>query len=537
MYSTPQHKIILIHHGKVYISWTGEVFDVKSPKLLDLILHGTELYIAGEHLHPIIAKLDRELVGTISGWKVKYLTRRRRSHRLMTKEGVPAVSGQMFPSYVAIDKYKTNHSRENKRERLPRKLFEIMNLELFATPVPEHPLDQMDMANAILDMCDSRGVKFRATRGSLASSFLKKSPKWEKSRRSALPFINQHARKYLPGNFYSVSNRIKRQYIKGEEPDLLNIIPHVYTVDQSSAHHNIGLQIKLPHPESIRARGYWKTALRGKPKFWCHPYSFIGEQIVKGELVGLHLAQIRVAHTGPTVKHLLPPFAQKAGGYLVWIWTPDIRIINLTPQILIESFYCSMSGTQDDEVLKEYAEWALAEIERDKEKAKYKKPTLLSAWGMLGFDIIEKPILRYYSGTDKKNATKVYIPVAGVVDEIRINMPKGIEPSVVNVVNRGLIEAETRTRTLEYAIELHRLGYHVAQVYADSLNVATDSLPFIKEGWRISDSLTNVWIPESRTNAYLSDTTCKLPGVMEGTEEDRVWRERYEDAKKPFQAV
>lgn len=470
-----------------------------------------------------MAELNREYQDVIPDWTLRFTTKKR---RVLGNKAM----GNFFADYIRIrTRTNTRHNRKRTTKR-----FDIINLELFKSPVPKNAFEQLDMAIALLEMCDERGITFRSTRGSLGAAMLKASPHWNKGRRSALSFINQEARKYLPGNFYSTSHKIRKDFIKGEDRALNPTMDHVYLIDQISSHHTVASQIKLPDPEDIRARGPWKQALKGDPQPWCHPYSRVGQLIMSGKLPGLYLARVMVTHIGPSMKHLQLPFAQKkTGRQLVWLWTPDFRIIEQTFQIQIELFICGMAGFKQDEALKEYGEWALEEIARDPSKATYKKSTLLAAYGMLAFDVIDKPIHRFYGGINK-GFMPIELPRAGLVKQTSVNYPKGIEPSIVNVINRGLIESETRARSLEYARELHMLGYHVPQIYADAILVETDSMPFVHKGWRILHSLEKVWIP--RANAFMSNTICKLPGFARGDVDSQIWRERYEDAVRPIRA-
>lgn len=525
----PKHRIVLAHQGKLYVSWTGQVYDSEPVEnLIKLILTEDPFYIAGINLYLLIAEVTRECKDNIPGWRTRFTLRKR--HGYLKEDGEKHVSGQNYADYISISRRFKLGSKRNRREESRTKRFEIMNLEMFKTPAPDSVIEQMDMAIALLDMCDSRGVQFKSTRGSLGTAMLKASPNWEKGRRSALPFINREARKHAPGNYYSTSHRIKKIRLKGETHKLNPTMDHCYLVDQTSAHHNIVTQIPLPHPEDIRARGNWKQALAGKPTPWCNPYSRVGNLIMSGELVGLFLVGMRTSHVGPSVKHLQLPYAQEYGYYLRWIYTPDLRIIKNSFQLLIEMIYCGMVGVKSDEALKEYSQWALDEMNRDKDKAVYKKSALLAALGMLAFNTVDKPIYRCWAnGQEPKNP--VYLPRVGLVNEHKIELPNDVEPSIVNVINRGLIESETRARSIEYARELHALGYHVPQIYADAILVETNSLPFIKKGWRISHSLEDVWIP--RDNAFLSSTICKLPGFQRGDVDSQIWRERYEEAIRP----
>jgi hypothetical protein len=163
-------------------------------------------------------------------------------------------------------------------------------------------------------------------------------------------------------------------------------------------------------------------------------------------------------------------------------------------------------STTADQALPEYAQWSLSRVSQFGDNSTYVKPTLLSAYGMLAYNADGKPLYRYWG--DKTG--NVELPIAGPVRERRLQLPASAEPSTVNVAARGIIESETRTRSLEYARRLHSAGLHVAQIYADGLIVEADALPFMPDGWRIAHELTNVRIP--RANAIISTELTKLPG-------------------------
>jgi hypothetical protein len=264
-----------------------------------------------------------------------------------------------------------------------------------------------------------------------------------------------------------------------------------------------------------------------EPGRWLDVDSPSGQSLMDGRHVGVLLCKIHISTVGPTKEHLYPQWALKRGTRYVWIWTPELRLIENDPKLQLEYFCGGVTGSTYDSVLPEYAKWALAEIAGNEQRAPYKKGPLLAAYGMLAFNAGKTDaIYRYWGGENKK--MKVEIPMAGMVGESKIKIPTDVELSTVNVVARGLIEAETRTRSIEYARQLTAEGMHVAQIYADGILVATDQLPFVPDGWRVSHSLTHVHIP--RPNAIISDELVKLPGVA-GSEQDREWERKRQDAR------
>lgn len=500
-----RHKVLLVSKGNVVLSHnhtdTGTAIPIIASLLLDdKVRYG---YIAGTTLYDTLAELNLLMQSSVPGWRMRITNRRRYA---LLRNGRKVVTGRFFVDYFSVDHKVTRNKRE------PRKRFDVINLDLLREHPPTDPTEQLEMALAILELCEHRGITFKGTRGGLGNAMLKQSPHWQRGRCAAPRFINDAARDKLPGNFYSLSNKVRDHKARG--------MAHCYYIDQTSAHHNVAKEVPIPHPEHIHARGNWKT-LEGK---WCSPESDIGQSIMNGEHIGLVLCRMTIATIGPTMSHLYPPWV-KRGTHNVWLWTPDLRLLQ-DHRLQVEYFMASFTASTRDMVIPEYATFSLGELDINRERASYKKGTLLAAYGMLAFNNVGKTIYRYWGGQNSR--PKCEIPLAGSVSESRISIPDATQLSTVNVAARGIIEAETRTRSIEYARELHSQGFHIPQIYADGILVETDQLPFIPEGWRISHSLTNVFIP--RRNAIVSDQITKLPGGAR-SEDVREWEAKRREAR------
>src|SRR5205085_580686 len=156
----------------------------------------------------------------------------------------------------------------------------------------------LELALALLEMCDSRGIEIRSTRGACATMMLRKSAQWIRGRKPAPRFINDISRKSLPGNFYSVSAKVEKSGYK-------KAIPHCYYLDQENAHHSIASTIPLPHPEHIHARGFYRSG----SGLWAELDSEIGQQILNGEQIGVVLCKVYIAYKVPSQAHLYPEWA------------------------------------------------------------------------------------------------------------------------------------------------------------------------------------------------------------------------------------
>jgi hypothetical protein len=500
-----QRKVLLVNGSDVVLAHNHSDTGPAIPIIASLLLESQVArgFIAGTRLFDVLAQLNTLMQQSVPGWRMRITNRRRYA---FLSNGEKRVTGRFFVDYFGVD-------RKSCGKRQPRCRFDVMNLDLLREQPPQDPSEQMEMALALLEMCDHRGITFKGTRGGLGNSMLKQSPYWEQGRIGAPKFINDKARPYLPGNFYALSSKV-------EDSRGVSAIPHCYYIDQTSSHHTIASEVALPHPQHLHARGRWKT-LSGK---WCTPDSPTGQALMGGRHTGIMLCKVMTTTVPRSEQHLYPPWALESGTKYVWIWTPELRLLP-DRRIQVEYILASFTATAYDMVLPEYASWAMGEISLNSKRASYKKGSLLAAYGMLAFNGAGKSIYRYWGGVNSR--PKCEIPMAGVVSESKVSIPDTVQLSTVNVVARGIIEAETRTRSIEYARELQSQGLHVPQIYADGLLVETDSLPLVPSGWRISHSLTNVHIP--RSNAIISDQIVKLPGVGKD-ERDQEWQRLREES-------
>jgi len=212
-------------------------------------------------------------------------------------------------------------------------------------------------------------------------------------------------------------------------------------------------------------------------------------------------------------EHLYPPWAKERGTKPRWIWTPELRLLEQGDHRLqFEYVICALTSAKIDTALWEYADWALEQ--RKREDSKWYKSALLAAYGMLAIrHDRERPVALYtvHGRAKPPRATVVELPLLPEVYRSEVKRMK--PPAIQNVIARGVIEAETRTRSLEYAKQLEAEGTPVAQVYADGLLAAMDHVPmFPPDHWRVAASLSNVFSPYP--NSIISDELVRLPGIL-----------------------
>jgi hypothetical protein len=94
-----------------------------------------------------------------------------------------------------------------------------------------------------------------------------------------------------------------------------------------------------------------------------------------------------------------------------------------------------------------------------------------------------------------------------------VETPRKLEPGIAHVIQRGMIEAATRSESIGLAQWLTHQGHNILSIYADAVIVEdTGPLPeFIPEPWRIKEELTHLEFITAQ--AFRSDQMTKLPGV------------------------
>jgi hypothetical protein len=472
-------RYIFITSDGVVDSMTGETLDLE--RLEKVLLKKPGGIIAGNNLYPILSRL-MPMIKSDSGWTGTLKLQQKK--RLKTNR----IGGVIYFTRLTYRFPKERYLGTRFRPGAIKWL--VMNLELF-----HETTDIQGSTRALVHLADSRGIAPRDSPGSFGGALLRASPEWKKGRNPAPWFISEKARNYLPGNYYSLRQGYRTRRI-----------PNAYYLDQKSSHHTIASTVPLPHPAFLRARGRLRAVESGEYPIW-----------IKGENVdrilklhtGLLCATVECDPIPKPMQHLYPPWAKIRGKHVAWIWTPELRLLD--EWIRVEHVSCALTSYKIDPVLFEFANWSMTYLSENKHPAV--KPALLAAYGLLGIKS-DRDVEKYYiSGRPKPpHAEDVQLPLIGdchrsVVRNTRIS-------SIQNVVARGVIEAETRTRSIEYARELELQEIHVSQIYADGLIAVTDHLPFVPNNWRVAGALTDIYAPHA--NTIHSNEMTRTPGIPSG---------------------
>lgn len=465
---------------------TGEVYPAEDFSRLLSIGYGG--IVAGTYIFQEIAAAN-QFYKDHPGWVCKIASER---HRIVRADRLSVV-GSFNPQLCGF--------RDPSRHYPPR-YFQCLDLKELANIVTQELPQIVQYVQQLLQMLDRRGVhQWTTNRGGLARRLLQASPFWTPERTAAPKFVNGLGRKNLPGNHYAITEQ--------------RTAKHAYYIDQCSAHHSIAATTPLPNPNNIRARGNTRSE---SPKFWTdNVKEFLAEHI------GLVRVMANVQHIPNKQKHLFPPFMQKPGRMDFYIHTNELDYWKGHSKFNVEYICAAWTATKADAVLPEYAKWAIGELTNYEGKA-VKKPILLAAYGMLA--VGDNPVVTFWGGPNLKGTTTT-IPLAGDVKaRIYQRKPESPQPKVRNVIARGMIEAETRLRSLKMASELENMGHKVLCVYVDGLIISGEKLPLLPPGWRVEKELTAIHF--LHPNQFVSVEMSRLPGI--GKEDAR----RMREARAPF---
>jgi hypothetical protein len=369
----------------------------------------------------------------------------------------------------------------------------VLNLELFSEVLDD---ELLDAAMTLVELADKRGITPRHSPGAFAGAMIRASKEWDTHRDAAPWFISEAARRYLPGNMYATRTGYAVRTTR-----------HAYYLDQKSSHHTIASTINLPDPKSLRARGYFRAAERNESLSWI---SALCDILELGKHVGLLYATVECDTIPSNKEHLYPPWARVPGERAVWLWTPELRLLDR--RVRLRWVSASLTSITKDLVLSEYAHWCLSILAGKPHVVV--KPALLAAYGLLG--VLAGKDIQKYSIHGREKPPRSLVTKLPLVGTCYVSTVKNTRVSrIQNVVARGVIEAETRTRSIELARVMENdLSIKVIQIYADGIIIDTQSVPLLPPTWRIAGELTNVRLPSP--NTIVSDNMVRMPGVPGG---------------------
>jgi hypothetical protein len=347
-----------------------------------------------------------------------------------------------------------------------------------------------EWAKDVRNFIQEQELRLGATSGGIAAQLLRDSRFFPEPRRKVPAATNEAARARLPGNYYRL-NKEPGEYLRA------------YYLDQENAHHTCALELQFPDPDYLYAKGNFDSE---SSEIWSHAGSAHFEKIIRQH--GLFRLKISSPHRTAAIA---PPYLETVGVREAYIYSNELPMFYALGG-RVEGIIAAWTSPKVCKGLNRYARWAIDELKgKPPETREWLKPTLLSTYGLLA----SKPKnLEYGFRTSTAGEPKKY-PVGAVdLPVMARTSTKAIEPGFANVIHRGMIESETRKRSIELANWLASYDLDIVGVYADSVFVSSRdnaALPLLPPPWGIKYELTGLrfFNPVS----FHSRELTKMPGV------------------------
>lgn len=368
------------------------------------------------------------------------------------------------------------------------------------------PADLLAWGRDLREWCHANGLHPSPTAGGLGGQLLR-DPRWYPAPRRKVPkATNANARTVLPGNHY-------RLYWPEHTP-----VDATY-VDMSSAHHHIASTLAFPCANHLYARGNFHTTETtettvSRERLWAPVGSARYKQIIQS--FGLFRMQLNVPALKPV--QFPPPYLETAGRKQAYVYSNELPLLH-TLGVEIEGMDAAWTSYDRDPGLNLFAQWALTEIATmTPERKRWCKIALLATYGNLA---ARARTTEFGYRTATHGVPREYPAGPGVLNVTAHISERELEIPTVNVIHRGMIEAEQRRVVLDLARDLTRTGHNILCIYADAVMVQSGpALPLLPPPWRIDTHLTRVRFASA--TAFTSNERTRLPG-MAREDSDR-WR-------------
>lgn len=455
---------------------------------------------AGRLLHRLDKRFESDPC-----WQFKVVPVRR---ELYTAPARPGIEPVINSTVVAFCGFRDRHRKANRYHYpLDPLTFHGKTInELYGEDDTRPPLYKLlDWAISLRNFCALQGVRVRPTAGGVAAALLR-DPRWHREARRKVPrATNARAREYLPGNYYELRTREDQEH---------SLAVHI---DQQGAHHYHAARIQFPHADNLYARGYFETLHDDPWKPW-RSGSRLQSMLRRDH--GLFYGRIECPHFHPGSFPL--PF-MTPGSSLAAFYSNELPYME-SMGVRVRYLIAAWTSDQVDRTLNDYASWATTQTRETRQSNPrdlvWLKPTLLSTYGILA----SRPKTIEFGFKRATGGVPTQYPVgSGYIEALGFRTTRELEPSFANVIHRGMIEAATRSESLQMATEMTRDGHAVLSVYADAIFMEADTaLPLLPPPWLYKGEVNRLRFINS--TSFTSAQLTRLPGVARRDEVMRASR-------------
>lgn len=360
------------------------------------------------------------------------------------------------------------------------------------------PADLLAWGQDVRAWCHAQKLHPSPTAGGLGGQLLRDPRFYPEARRKVPRATNGRARIVLPGNHY-------RLYWPERKS-----VDATY-IDMSAAHHFVASTLAFPCANTLYARGNFRTTdttetpLR-RSDLWTQPKSHrFG--VMLNESYGLLRLQVNIPTL--TADRFPLPCLEQSGRRRIWIYTNELPLL-YELGVDIEGIDAAWTSYTRDSGLNRFAAWALTETATmTPARKRWSKTVLLATYGNLAAKArsTEFGYRNATGGIEREYPAGPYLLNAyAKVSDTEQELP------TVNVIHRGMIEAEQRRHVLNLARSLASDGHTIIGLYADAVIVKSDrALPLLPPPWRIDAHLTGLIF--ANPTSFTSRERTKLPGI------------------------
>lgn len=355
-----------------------------------------------------------------------------------------------------------------------------------------------EWAKEVRNWCAENQLTVKASAGGIAAQLLRDSRFYPERRRKAPRGVNNVGRSRLPGNYYHLRAEVGKSY-------------NAVHLDMENAHHVMARRLKFPDVNTLHAYGDQRWARRDDE---------VSEvRWATGETAKKVLQQPGLFHVRlwvPTIprEHFPPPELEMGGLKSVWLYSNEIDWVTRELGCSVDCVHGAYTSQGYDEGLNRYARFAIEQIRSNPSYRTWLKPTLHCAYGLLAARAQSFETGFYRA---KGSETTAY-PMGNVSIVATVHKREAeIESNIVNVIHRGMIEAEVRKEALRYARFLAEQREKVLAIYADAIFILDRAredgaqLRFLQPPWRVKGEVAHIrWL---NPTSFTSPSLTRLPGI------------------------
>lgn len=386
-------------------------------------------------------------------------------------------------------------------------------------------------AGDVTRWCQQAEVDVRPGRGGIAAQFLTDSRWWPERRRKAPRRLNDLARDELPGNHYRLFSEEKH--------------PSAIEFDQASAHHNVAARVTFTDADTLHAFGaVGAAAYEAGDRLWIRPDDTKWPAVRNWP--GLFWARVDVEPAAADRRVPLPQLPA-SGRHTIPVWSSELEDVISEPGVTLVGIVGAVVSRSRGDALNGFAAWALEQLGAsagNTRRLRWLKPLLLAVYGTMAQ--AARPHVSFTTAATANSTPELVVLGSRLVSVQVARSARAIEPRYANVVDRGIIESETRIETVRIARALEAESdaadaaesAELVALYADSVLVApsgpragaaaADGLEHRE--WaaaleeRVRAAARSTWrsselhdLQMLAVNAYRSSEVTKRPGVARST--------------------